>query len=267
MSSDARQLGWARAALGLVFTVRHTSLVAGLPGIHLPPQHLLAGWPDGESQHRFAALGLALPNSAVSALCVVRAVAGVLFTLGVAARPAGVVAVLAAYLVAAQDPIGFLFTTHILYLGVLVLALGDARSFFALRPVAPEAPTSSAWLVQSFVASVYFWSAIPKLRGPWLSGQVLRAYLDLGYGRGVLGSFFLGAHARTSALATVALELALAPLLLVRRTRTAGVVLACAMHTTFELTVRPDVLGWVMVAMLLAFVEARPRERGGKAGP
>ena len=99
------------------------------------------------------------------------------------------------------------------------------------------------------------------------AAQRLRAYLDLGYGRGVLGSFFLGAHARTSAVATVALELALAPLLLVRRTRTAGVVFACAMHTIFELTVRPDVLGWVMVAMLLAFVEARPREPGGKAGP
>jgi len=51
----------------------------------------------------------------------------------------------------------------------------------------------------------------------------------------------------------VVLELALAPLLLYPRTRRAGVVLALMMHATLEFAASPDVFGWAMVALLLAF--------------
>lgn len=264
-----RALAWARIALGLVFSLRHTSLVSKLPGIHLPPAHALAGWPEGDLAHRIAVFPwAALPNGVIAALCVVRTVAGLCFVVGVHTRLAGIVAVIAAYAVVAQDPIGFLFTTHIMYLGVLVLAMGDAGSALAWRPVPARAPRSSVRLARAFVASVYFWSAIPKLRGAWLSGAVLRAYLDLGYGRGALGSFLLGAHARESAVLTVAVEAALPALLLWPRTRLAAVLIACMMHATFELTVRPDVLGWVMVSLLLVFLEPeRLNRRGSRAGP
>ncbi len=266
---STRALAWARIALGLVFSLRHTSLVSRLPGIHLPPEHALAGWPEGAAAHRIAVFPeLLLSNGAVSALCIVRTIAGLCFVLGAFTRPAGIVAVAAAYAIVAQDPIGFLFTTHIMYLGILVLALGDAGSTLALRPVPARSPLSSVHVARAFVASVYFWSAIPKLRGAWLSGSVLRAYFDLGYGRGALGSFLLGAHARESAMLTVAVEASLPVLLLVPRTRLVGVLIACMMHATFELTVRPDVLGWVMVSLLLVFLEPeRLSRRGSRAGP
>lgn len=264
-----RALSWARIALGLVFSLRHTSLVSRLPGIHLPPEHALAGWPEGAAAHRIAVLPwLALPNGVISTLCIVRTLAGLCFALGVFTRPAGIVAVAVAYAVVAQDPIAFLFTTHIMYLGILVLALGDAGSTLAVRPVPAQSPRSSVYVARAFVASVYFWSAIPKLRGAWLSGSVLRAYLDLGYGRGAVGSFLLGAHARESAVLAVAVEASLPLLLLVPRTRLAGVLIACMMHAMFELTVRPDVLGWVMVSLLLVFLEPERLSRpGSRAAP
>lgn len=252
LAPSSRALGWSRAALGAVYLARHSALVSSLPGIHLPPQHLLAGWPEA-GKWPLALFGADLPFALVAALCVVRTVAALGFTLGVFPRASGILCVAAGYLVMSQDPSSFLFTQHVMHLGVLALALSDGSSTFALRPSPPWLGDKSAVFVRAFVASIYFWSAVPKLRGPWLDGHVLRAYYALGYGRNALGRWLLDTHAAFSARAVVGLELVVLPVLLLGpRTRLAGVFIACMMHAVFEATVRPDVFGWVMIALLVS---------------
>ena len=66
---------------------------------------------------------------------------------------------------------------------------------------------------------------------------------------------FLGSDAalRVVALGTPFLEAALVPLLVYRRTRVAGIVIACMLHAVFELSMHPDVFGWLMVGLLVVF--------------
>ena len=52
-------------------------------------------------------------------------------------------------------------------------------------------------------------------------------------------------------------ELALGPLLLYRRTRPAGLVLAAAFHLGIQWMGHPDVIGWTMLCLLLVFFDGR----------
>jgi hypothetical protein len=40
-----------------------------------------------------------------------------------------------------------------------------------------------------------------------------------------------------------------------------GLVLAVGMHATYEWTAKPDVFGWVMIALLLSLVGGRRQRR------
>jgi hypothetical protein len=251
-----KPLAWSRAALGIVVFLRTTGFARLLPGIHLPPRTWLVGWPE----EGFVPSLLHVPDSIVAILCIVRTVGLLLFCIGAFTRAAGTVAVVAGYLVMARDPFSFLFTFHIALLGVFVLSWVDSSTMFAVIKRKPSASSSSVALARAFVASVYFWSAIPKVRAPWLRGDVLRAYWDMGYGHHSLGRFLLVDHAQLSAIGALILELSLPFLLWVKRTRTIGLALACAMHATFEATLHPDILGFVMVALLVVFVDPLKRE-------
>jgi hypothetical protein len=248
----SRSLGYARAALGLVLIVRTTPLANWLPE---PVSHMsvpLLGWPE----HGFRAAwgGLELPDVVVKALCVVRTAAAVAFTLGVGTRLAGTVAALSAFAVMSQDAFGFKFTLYTLFVGTWFLAISGAGEHFALRPSRPCGSGSSPWLVRAFVASVYGWSGVAKLRAAWLGGTTLHSLYGAHFLSGSLADMLFATQGRchAAAWAVVITELALAPLLLARPTRLAGIVLAVAMHATYEWTAQPDVFGWVMVALLIA---------------
>src|SRR4051794_30186703 len=83
-------LGRARVALGCVFLLRTTPLLAPL---HIPlfaDASPLLGWPDGHPH--LAPFIPALPDSAREVLCIARTIAALAFTLGLSARPAGLLA-------------------------------------------------------------------------------------------------------------------------------------------------------------------------------
>jgi hypothetical protein len=253
-----RPLALARIALGTVFLVRTTPLVNALPFPLAAVRGPLFGWPDGGWP--FAWDGLALPDGVRVAACVVRTLAAVLFVLGVRARAAGLVAGACGVVALSQDPFGFVFTLHTLFLGTMVLALTDATSDLALAPDRPLGAASGARLAHIFVASIYAWSALAKAQSEWLSGATLRALAEDGL-LSTPATTLLVAHPALAAIGAWSVfvaEAALPVLLLAPRTRRGAVALACILHISFELGARPDVMGLVMASLLVTFLGPAP---------
>jgi hypothetical protein len=250
-------LGIARALFGSLVVLRTTPL---LGFFHLPCQDgvsPLLGWPSG--RWCIAAFGPALPPSAVAALCVGRTVAVVLFALGVWSTEAGVAASVLGYAALSQNVMGYVNTLHLLFAGMLVLAVGGAGDRFALRREPAIDARSGLWLVRALVISVYGWSGIAKLNGSWLRGDALLQLHDNRMVTGALADALLGSPwLRVTAAGSVAVtELALGPLLLWTRTRRAAIAVALLLHTVLQASVHPDFFGFAMAALLLSFVERR----------
>lgn len=259
-----RRLAAARIALGALVLLRTTPVLHPLGIGYLASTWPVLGWPSGS--WRAPAPGLALPDACVAGLCIARTVAVVLFTLGVRARAAGLVAAGAGWLVMLQDELGFLQTLHLLWLGMALLALAGSGAAMALRPEAAASPLTGIWLVRAFVASVYAWAAIGKLRADWLDGRTLSLLYDIGGLHGPVGAIAASTTWRAPiAFSVVAVELALGPLLLWRRTRAAALAAAVGFHVLIETMARPDVLGLGMGALLLVFLE--PRRSDGRREP
>jgi hypothetical protein len=183
-------------------------------------------------------------------------VAAVAFTIGVRARLAGLLAGGLGYVTVLQDPARFFTTHHVIFLGTILLACTDAVAACALRPAPRRSPTSSAWLIRAWVASIYFWAAIAKLRADWFDGRTFALLSREGLFRPFVASTLLSTDAKRSVVAwcVVLTELALAPLLLIPRTRRVGLALAIAFHLGLEWAASPDLFGWVMIALLIAFL-------------
>jgi hypothetical protein len=120
-------------------------------------------------------------------------------------------------------------------------------------------------MLRAFVASVYAWAALAKLRGDWLDGRTLALFHEEHKLKGPLADLVLATPARCAVTGpAVALgELALGPLLLFRRTRTVGLALAVGLHLGIEWMGHPDVIGWVMLSLLVVFVEVQPTAARG----
>lgn len=258
---DLRPLAWCRAAIGALLLLRTTPLLAALDLWFLRDAYPLLGWPEPGWK---PSTSLALPASLVMALCVVRTAAAVLLLVGAWTRAAGVIAGSAGYAVMAQNPFGFIFTLHLLYLAAILLALTDSATSFALRPRPARSPASSLLLLRCWVASIYAWAGLYKLRADWLDGRTLGMFHDDAVIRGKIADLAL-ASPGTRALAgtgVAVLELALGPLLLWPRTRLIAVVIAFGFHALLELSAHPDLLGWGMAALLLCFLNpTHPRSR------
>jgi hypothetical protein len=125
---------------------------------------------------------------------------------------------------------------------------------WALRREAPRALPSSLWLVRVFVASIYTWAGLYKLRPDWLDGRTLALYYADHALSGALADALLATEPGRIlvARAVVLVELSLPVLLWLRRTRRAGVLLALGFHVSIQLVTTPDVLGLEMAALLLA---------------
>jgi hypothetical protein len=216
----------------------------------------LLGWPgDGAA----TAFGLGLSPSTLKVLCVIRTLGLVAFALGVRTRLAAVVAVVSGYLVLFQAPFGFTSTQHLLLQATFLIGIADSSAVLALRPELPRSPGSSRWMLRGFVASVYVWAAYAKLRADWLDGRTLALFHEEGRLHGPLADLLLGTSRRCAVMgpATAFGELALGPLLLYPRTRLVGLVLAVAFHLGIESMGQPDVIGWVMLCLLVVFVDRR----------
>jgi hypothetical protein len=258
-------LGAARVAIGALFLLRTTPILAPLHLPFLSDVSPLLGWP--EQGWRIAAFGLALPAPVVAAACVLRTMAATAFALGVRARAAGVVAGVLGYVVLAQDALGIINTLHLLFASTILLASTDAVSALALRPDPPRSPRSSLWLIRAFVASIYFWGGVAKLHPDWMSGAMLaRMYAEADI-RGPLAPLMLGTPLAclVSAWLVPIVEIGLAPALVWSRTRRFALFAAFGLHAILELVVRPDLLGWMMVALLLSYWQS-PSQRAASAG-
>ncbi len=249
---DARALATARIALGTVLLVRTTALANLLP---IPLAHVrgpLFGWP--EPGVAFAWAGLVLPPSVRIAAAVVRTVAALAFLLGVRARTTGVLAGVLGYVALSQDPFAFVFTLHTLFLGTIVLAIGDGTSARALLPDAPVSTASSTRLLRLVLASIYAWSAVAKLRSEWLSGRTLRALAEDGLVtpvvRDLLGHDALRVGAAWSVL-VVELLLAVVFAFVLPRWRRAVLATALGFHLALEVATRPDVMSFVMASLVV----------------
>ncbi len=258
LSAAAQRLGWARAALGALFLLRSTPLLLPLHVPFLAGTAPLLGWPT----HAFAgAPWIALAPGVVAALCVARTLAAAAFMLGVQTRAAGITAGVAGYLVLAQTPFEFLLTLHLLFLGTILLAVAGGGASFALRPEPRRDVLSGQQLMRWFVASIYPWAALAKLRPDWLDGRTLALYHADGSLRGALADFVLSDPARCTlvAVGVVATELALGPLLLWRRTRRYALAVAVCFHMVLQVVASPDFFSWEMLALLVCFWPIRAR--------
>ena len=247
----------ARIGLGALFVVRTTALANLLP---VPLAHVrgpLLGWPA--PGFALAWGGLVLPTSVQTAFCVVRTIAAGCFMLGVRARVSGLVAGACGFVALSQDPLAFVFTLYVLFAATMVMALTDATTRLGLVPDRPTAggaddEESSTQLLVWFVASIYAYSAVAKLQAEWLSGRTLLALAEDGLVDGFFAPLIL-AHPSLRAAAAIGVflvELALPPLLIMRRTRRTAILAALALHTWFELVTHPDVMGFVMATLLLS---------------
>jgi uncharacterized membrane protein YphA (DoxX/SURF4 family) len=181
-------------------------------------------------------------------------VAAFTFTLGYRTAWSGVVAGLAGYFLLLQQPFGFNATLHLLFQGVMLVGLTDAGSSLAVRPVPARNPASGALLIRVFLASIYFWAGVVKLRADWLDGRTLALFLQEGAFVGAVADLLLSTAVLRAliACAIVVIELSLPVLLFAPRTRRWAPLVALSLHVSIELVAAPDLLGWGMAALLLS---------------
>jgi len=242
-------LGWMRIGIGSLILLRTTPLLAPFDIPWLRGASPLLGWPSGGFSLAFFSIGT------IQALCVLRTLSALLFTLGVMARAAGIVCGVTGFLVAAQYPLGFFFTIHLLYQAAILLACTDAPSQVALLRAPADRPVGGVWLIRAFVASIYFWAGIFKLRPDWLDGRTLGLFHYPGAISGWLADALFAVPGAPALLAkaVVVIELGLGPLLLWAKSRRFALLLAYGFHALLEVTAHPDMLGLAMMVLLLSF--------------
>jgi hypothetical protein len=197
----------------------------------------------------------------LAALCIARTLAAVAFAIGWRARAAGFIAGGLGYLTVLQDPARFYTTHHVIFLGTLLLASTDAVASCAVSPAPRRSPSSSVALIRAWVASIYLWAAVAKLRPDWLDGRTFVLLAREGLFRPSVAAALLAAEPVRAFVArgTVATEAILPLLLLFRRSRRAGLVMAIIFHLGLEWAASPDLLGWAMIALLLVFLDSHER--------
>lgn len=239
-----RALTLARVLVGSIFLLRTTPALRNL-GVAWAPDHWL-GWPDG-STWRIGAIAL---SPFVAALLVgVRTGAAFFFLIGLSPRRSGLVAALVGWTLLAADLAAFVGSLHLLYFATACIAIAGEL-----------APRDGSAVVRALPISVYLFSGLAKLNGSFLSGAVLASLRDQHVFRGAFAHLATASPGRalaTSWLVAVG-ELALGPLLFFARTRRVAVALAIAFHVAAEVTVGPDVFGWVMVACLVGSARTTP---------
>ena len=256
--TQTRLLAIVRIAVGALFLLRTTPLAILVPPYARFP---FLGWP--ETGWKMSALGPTLPAWVCIALCLVRTIAALLFTIGFRARAAGMTTAVTGYALLVNDAMAYTNTLHLIHAAVLILALTDSSVAFAVSPAPAVSPTSSVWLVRALPISVYVFSGFAKLNAQWLSGKTLASLVDQSIVSTPLPAMIVR-HARTASIGMAAFELALPVLLLVPISRRVALWLAAAFHLSLQLTVHPDIFGMMMIVLLIAFVEPQTRHEPGR---
>ena len=160
-----------------------------------------------------------------------------------------------------------LYLTALLAFLMAVIPAHRAKSLDArLRPKVQSdtVPAWCLWLLRASVGLVYFYSGIAKLNSDWLSGEPIRRWLANRSDYPLIGSWL------DTELATwlfsyggVYFDLAIAPALLWRQTRTLAFVACVFFHTTnkmmFDIGIFPILM---LAATLIMFPPDWPRRVG-----
>lgn len=253
-----KRLAIARIAVGVIFLLRTTPMLSWL-GVGWAERTLLG---SGESGWHPVPFGLALPGGALMFFAIVRTIAALAFCVGFQARWAGVVASALGYLALEQDPMGYVNSLHLLFSSTLLLGLADAHTVLAIRPRVASSPRTSVWLIRGSAMSVYAFSGFAKLNRDFLSGHALMNLHADGELKGAIADLVCASLPRacTGSLLAAAFELAVPILLACRRTRKTTLLIALAFHAILEVSMHPDVFGWLMVTLLFAFA-SRSQQR------
>lgn len=122
-------------------------------------------------------------------------------------------------------------------------------------PPPERGPVWGATLIAIQLSAVYFWSAVDKSKGAWLSGERLEQILMFVYTGSDRPAFRgFSALCTAGAIATVVVEYALAFGLWFRRTRGPLLVTAFLFHGALYFTLPVQTFTVTMYAMLLLFV-------------
>lgn len=243
-----RALALVRIGVGLILVIRTTPVLIPF-GFRFAEWPLL-GWPHG-SWHIAA---VPLPAWLVGALAVLRTLAALGFLVGWRARAAGVIGSVAGWLVLAQDALGYVNSLELLYMATLITALADSSAELAVAPEPPGSLESSVWLVRALPLTVYAFSGFAKLNPQFLSGDAMGSFCADGFIRGLAMTIVCGSHARAASIAVACAELSLPVLLTLAKTRRGAVLLAVAFHVGLEVSMHPDVFGWLMLVLLVPFL-------------
>jgi uncharacterized membrane protein YphA (DoxX/SURF4 family) len=136
----------------------------------------------------------------------------------------------------------------------------------------PFVPLWCVLLVRAQLAVVYGFAAVAKMNGDWVRGQPLRMWLreraDLPWIGPWLGEPWV---AWSFSWAGLALDLLVAPLLLVKRTRACMFVLICAFHVMNAALFDIGIFPWLSIAATTVFFApgwpARPAARAAPVRP
>jgi hypothetical protein len=206
----------------------------------------------------------ALGDTVTTILVHARTILALLLVTGIRPRIAALLLGLVGYLLMAADRFRYLHHLHLLWLTCLLVGIapcGDRGSLeHVFRRPAPN-PTVPRWPLQvlRFHALVIYASAgVAKLRGDWLDGSTLAGLERIQLVGGGLWSWLVDQLGRpTLAITSSVIELSLVPLLAIRRTRIAGIVLGLAFHAFISETMMVSTFGATMALYLLLFAPWR----------
>jgi hypothetical protein len=204
-----------------------------------------------------------LPSPLLHAVFGLMVGAGVAVSLGLFYRLACVVFLVAhtyVFLLAAAYYLNHAYLINVLALLMALVPAHAALSLDARRDPALAArtvPAWSVWLLCFLLAVVYLFGGLAKIDADWLAGEPMRHWLEEPAER----MPFLAAALRSEATVYViswgglAFDLAIVPLLVWRRTRILGVVLAIAFHLANARLFHIGVFPWLMLAATTLFFD------------
>lgn len=243
-----------RVGLGLLVVWWAASWLLG-GGSGLPGQF---GVSPSRGTLSWSVLGSAPSAWLAGTACVFLMSCGALLVAGHCPRIAATAAFVLSVSIQRTDPLGLNAGDALLRLLLLWTALGAVVGGPAVlsRGGRPR-PVIVVRLVQLQVLVMYATAAAWKLqRGRWQAGDAVHmALTDPSTSNGIWPTAVVESSTAISAVTwgTLALEFALAPLLVARRTRTLAIVLAVAMHTVFALSLRIGIFSPAALVALLSF--------------
>jgi vitamin K-dependent gamma-carboxylase-like protein len=208
----------------------------------------------------FPALGV----NATHVLVYARTALAVLVLVGVRPRWTAALLGIVGYALMAADRYRYLHHLHLLWISCFLLALAPSDERFSITSwlvAKPRRAFVSRWSIQLLrfqLLCIYVAAGAAKLTPDWLDGRLLRTFASAGLLRGATWDWAVHQLGYAGlAKGACAIELAIPVLLVVRRTRMAGVVLGLAFHLLMDRVMMLSIFPAQMALYLMLFLPWR----------